>query len=27
LIDSERDPDLKQLLVRNWTTVMSRKTK
>jgi hypothetical protein len=27
LIDSERDPDLKQLLVRNWTIVMSRKTK
>ena len=27
LIDSERDLDLKQLLVRNWTIVMSRKTK
>jgi hypothetical protein len=27
LIDSERDPDLKQLLVRNWTIVISRKTK
>ena len=27
LIDSERDLDLKQLLVRNWTIVISRKTK
>ena len=27
LIDSERDLDLKQLLFRNWTIVMSRKTK
>jgi hypothetical protein len=27
LIDSERDLNLKQLLVRNWTIVMSRKTK
>ena len=27
LIDSERDLDLKQLLVHNWTIVISRKTK
>lgn len=27
LIDSEIDQNLKQLLVRNWTIVMSRKTK
>jgi hypothetical protein len=26
LIDSERDLNLKQLLVRNWTITMSRKT-
>lgn len=27
LIESERDQDLKQLLLRNWTIVVSRKTK
>lgn len=27
LIDSERDQNLKQLLVRNWTIVISKKTK
>ena len=27
LIDSEKDHDLKELLIRNWTIVMCKKTK